>query len=148
MWNFIMKKILRENSKFIKKRFKQILQLMSITPSILMKINHILIYLSIFSVLRHFAGSWSKTGTTSSPMIDFFMRLGLFIRFPTWYDNANCDYVDTWRCPRREAAHGLVAENRWPLPGAGNGRKGACMAFLSQRSHGLTPNLGHRDALP
>ena len=51
----------------------------------------------ILLVPGHFAGSWAIVGTTSYPMIDFSVRLGLPTRLPAWYDNANCDYLDTWR---------------------------------------------------
>ena len=40
------------------------------------------------------------------------------------------------------------AENRWSLPGFEDGRKGACMALLSQRPPRLAPNRGPHDAPP
>ena len=37
---------------------------------------------------------------------------------------------------------------RWLFPGAGIGRKGACMALLSQKPAELAPNRDRRDAPP
>ena len=47
-----------------------------------------------------------------------------------------------------EAASDLIAENRWSLPGAGTGRKGAYIALVSQRLSGLELSRGQRDVPP
>ena len=42
----------------------------------------------------------------------------------------------------------LVAENQWPLPGAGTTSKGVRMTILSEGPPGMAPNRDHRDAPP
>ena len=49
---------------------------------------------------------------------------------------------------QRKTIHGLDVEMRCSLPGAGIGKKGARMTFLSQRPPGLALNRDRHDAPP